>query len=127
MTGASAVRAGNDVTCVLMPSGGIRCWGDNTGGEFGTYSLGLVAVCFNCDVHMPYVHAGVFNITTPAYYYTPPSFDFFTGLQAIGAAGEVVCTLTTAGGASCWGHNSFGQCGKLSTLSGSVNAQTFSE
>ncbi len=33
ITGASAVAAGDAHICVLMTTGGVRCWGQNTSGQ----------------------------------------------------------------------------------------------
>jgi alpha-tubulin suppressor-like RCC1 family protein len=35
VTGATAVRAGNGVTCALVGDGGVSCWGDDGLGQFG--------------------------------------------------------------------------------------------
>jgi alpha-tubulin suppressor-like RCC1 family protein len=35
LTGATAIAAGDDHTCALVPIGSVKCWGDNIYGGLG--------------------------------------------------------------------------------------------
>ena len=94
----AAATTGTD-TCAVMITGGLRCWGDNTGGQLGNGSM----------------------VGTSA----PVATDVLTGLKAVTLGnttdgvgyptGGHVCALTTSGGVRCWGSNTYGELGNGTT------------
>jgi len=80
-----AIAAGDQHTCALMVSGGVRCWGDNLYGQLGD------------------------GTTTDRK--TPQTSDVLTGVQAIAAGDSHTCALMDSGGVRCWGDNYFGELG----------------
>ncbi len=91
-SGMAAVSAGGSHTCALTTAGGLKCWGNNLDGELGdgttTTHLTPVDVCTNPGCTAP-----------------------LTGAAAVSAGSLHTCARTTAGGAKCWGDNSYGQLG----------------
>jgi alpha-tubulin suppressor-like RCC1 family protein len=71
--------------CVLLTTGGVRCWGGNDFGQLGNGTT-----------------TGIFS---------PPTSDVLTGVQSVAAGRFFTCALMTTGGVRCWGNNDFGQLG----------------
>ncbi|MEX1254880.1 MAG: flexitail domain-containing putative surface protein [Dehalococcoidia bacterium] len=90
LSDVSAITAGYYHTCALTTSGAAKCWGENEDGQLG---IGAID------------------------YQPHPSPADVVGLQAdvaaiaTGSFANHTCALTSAGGATCWGENSFGQLG----------------
>jgi alpha-tubulin suppressor-like RCC1 family protein len=82
-----AIAGGNNHTCALTISGGVKCWGDNSAGQVGNDSAG-------------------------AFVPTPVDVVGLTSdVLVIATGSNHTCALTTSGGVKCWGDNSAGQIG----------------
>ena len=91
-SGLAAVSAGGNHTCALTSNGGINCWGLNANGQLG-------------------------NISTGAQFNTPVATSGFSaGFSALAAGANHSCSVTSSGGAQCWGWNGSGQLGNGNTV-----------
>lgn len=90
------VSAGDHRTCGVTAVGIAACWGNNTFGGLGDGS--------GTDWSSPVLVAGGLRLTSV----TAAGGEEFD-------SGDHVCGVTTAGAASCWGFNSFGQLGDGTT------------
>jgi alpha-tubulin suppressor-like RCC1 family protein len=85
-SGVIAISAGYFHTCVLMDTGGVKCWGWNQFGELG-------------------------DDTTTDRWAPVDVVGLSSGITAVAASDLHTCALTSAGGVKCWGQNEFGQLG----------------
>jgi len=85
-SGVVALTVGNDHTCALTESGGVKCWGNNLPGKLGDGTT--------TERHTPVDVSGLTS-----------------GVRALEAGGDHTCALTAAGGLQCWGDNGSGQLG----------------
>jgi alpha-tubulin suppressor-like RCC1 family protein len=140
-TSATQVALGQEHTCAVTTSGGVRCWGGNDFGQLGdgrTVSRPLPGVVFGLT-------SGVAAITTGAFHscallstggvkcwgqnvskqlgdgtgkerHKPVDvFGLTSGVTAITAGALHTCALLSTGGVKCWGHNSNGELGDATT------------
>src|ERR1700687_2758122 len=92
---APSIATGEARSCAVNSSGGVFCWGDNTGGALGK--------------------------GTPIMSLSPlPVRGLSAQVAAIGSGSRHSCALTTAGGALCWGNNLRGQLGTGTNTNSSV-------
>lgn len=89
ISGATAIAAGADHTCVVLGDGSVRCWGRDRYGQLGD--------------------GGPFTFQNP----TPVEATGVDDAVAISAdaTGDHTCVLRSTGTLSCWGFNYFGQLG----------------
>jgi alpha-tubulin suppressor-like RCC1 family protein len=85
------LTSGDFHTCVLTATGGVKCWGKNTGGLLGDGSTILK--------NKPVDVVGLSN-----------------GVIQLSAGNEHTCALTTIGGVKCWGNNVSGELGDGTTI-----------
>jgi alpha-tubulin suppressor-like RCC1 family protein len=94
---AQAIAAGDNFTCVVTTTGGVRCWGADAAPTGRTDCMCLDECCG-----------------------TPSTSDALTGVRSMstlpgqGQDGHV-CALTATGGVRCWGYNTYGQLGDGTT------------
>lgn len=88
------LAAGKDHSCALLGSGRIRCWGNNSAGEYGdgTWNTRL--------------HPG--DVSGPSHFDALVGLDGITGITA---GNRHTCALHRDGGVLCWGSNSNGKLG----------------
>lgn len=92
ITNIAQVAAGEDHTCAVTTTGGVKCWGNNVFGQLGDSTT--VARSAPVDV-----------------------IGLGSGVSAIAAGRHHTCAVTTSGGVKCWGWNSSGQLGDGTTVS----------
>jgi alpha-tubulin suppressor-like RCC1 family protein len=85
-SGVTAVAAGENHTCAVVPGGGLKCWGSNGNGQLGTGTTGSRN--------------------------TPADVAGLTGDVIAVAAGYSHTCAVTAGAVKCWGWDSYGQLGQ---------------
>lgn len=88
---AIQLSVGGDHTCVLLDTGGVRCWGGNSNGQLG-YG------------HTDDLGAGSGDMPRP---------DVQLGGKAIQVVTGSIhsCALLDSGNVKCWGRNTYGQLG----------------
>ena len=89
------VSTGNDYTCALTSSGGVKCWGFNEHGELGDGTT--------TDSATPVDVAGLSS-----------------GVASISTGPSHACALTTGGGVKCWGYSYGGELGDGNDTSSST-------
>jgi alpha-tubulin suppressor-like RCC1 family protein len=135
----AAIAAGNQYACALTIAGGMKCWGLNGYGELGDgtttqrltpvdvvgLTSGVTAIapapadfvtcavttgggakCWGYDGYGALGDGTYTNSSAPV-----DVTNLSSGVTAIAASGLHACALTAAGGAKCWGDNSFGELG----------------
>lgn len=94
-SGVAALAAGEDHTCALTTSGGVKCWGRNWAGQLGDGTTE--------------------NRLTPV-----DVSGLTSGVVALTADSSHTCAATVSGGAKCWGANNYGQLGDGTTSNRNV-------
>jgi alpha-tubulin suppressor-like RCC1 family protein len=82
---ASQIAVGDQHACGLRPTGEVRCWGNNAGGQLGD--------------------------GTTVNRYTPVVVSGLSGALKITAGESHTCALISGGSVKCWGQNTNGQLG----------------
>ncbi len=96
--GVKVLSAGDDFSCVVTSAGGVKCWGNNDGGQLGT---GIVYT--DSSMQASNVPVDVKGITS--------------GATAVSAGGDHACAIVGSGSVKCWGHDEYGKLGNNSTHS----------
>ncbi len=141
----SMIAPGEESTCALTTSGGVKCWGYNASGEVGDGTLTdrstPVDVCADssCTSTLSGVTAiaagdkhacaligggvkcwgqnnGMLGDGTMTDRHTPVDVSGLTsGVSQIVTEGWHTCALMLSGGVKCWGNNFYGQLGNGTT------------
>lgn len=84
------LATGDVHSCVVLNTGGIRCWGHNINGEVGIGNYDPVP--------------------------SPSANDILPNASGVAAGHLFTCGVTQAGGVRCWGYNGRGQLGDATDL-----------
>ncbi len=134
------IAGGEDHTCAITPSGGVKCWGGNSRGQLGNGTTTDSAV----PVDVSGLTSGVISVATGQSFscaltsartvkcwgkgdfgqlgnnqngdeLKPVDVQNLVDVSSIAAGCKHMCATTNAGGASCWGWNDEGQLGNGTT------------
>ncbi len=86
-SGVAALSAGGTHTCALTTGGGVKCWGNNYGGQLGNGTAGGLS-SVPVDVN-----------------------GLSSGVVSVKAGSGSTCAVISTGGIKCWGGNDRGQIG----------------
>jgi len=140
-SGVSAVTAGVYHTCALTTSGGVKCWGDGTGGSnrlgngedldynapddvsglsSGVYSIdaganhtcAVISGAMKCWGHNGSGQLGNGTVVTAS---IPDDVSDLSGVVAVSAGASHTCAALQTGLVKCWGLNGTGQLGDGTT------------
>jgi alpha-tubulin suppressor-like RCC1 family protein len=94
-SGVASIGTGDDFSCALMATGGVKCWGNNSSGQLGDGGSGG-ARSFPDDLAVP------------------------VSATALSVGWAHSCYLSSSGGVLCWGRNDFGGLGNGTTSNQSL-------
>ncbi len=134
---AAQISSGLAHTCVLLETGGVRCWGDNAQGQLGDGTT--TATAYPVDVALPSLatkiaaggntscallvdatvvcwggnSTGELGASTGSAIYSasPLAVESLTGATDISVGNDFACAIVTNGHVRCWGSNVAGQLG----------------
>jgi alpha-tubulin suppressor-like RCC1 family protein len=136
--GVVAIAAGNNHTCAVTTSGGVKCWGNNPTGGIGDggpktirlvpvdvsgLSSGVIALAAGLGHTCALLRSGGVKCWGFNFYgqlgdgsgndrLTPVDvLGLSSGVIAVSAGARHTCAVTNAGGVKCWGNNGVGQLG----------------
>jgi alpha-tubulin suppressor-like RCC1 family protein len=136
-TGVAAISTFADTTCALTTAGGVKCWGEGEGGALGNGAEDMSAVPVDVigldrgvtAISVGYLHACAMidtggvkcwgdnsdgqlgDGTTESRDEPVDVIGLDPGVVEVSAGGGQTCALTSAGAVSCWGNNTWGECG----------------
>ncbi|GAB7564494.1 hypothetical protein LG202_25340 [Methylobacillus methanolivorans] len=143
-SGVASVTAGDNHTCAVASSGGLKCWGYNINGQLGNdaaftsqptpvdvlgMTSGVASVTAKGNHTCAVTSSGGlkcwgYNINgqlgnDAAFTSQPTPVDVLgmtSGVASVAAGNSHTCAVTSTGGLKCWGNNSFGQLGNDAAL-----------
>jgi cysteine-rich repeat protein len=89
----TALTAGSEHNCVIVSSGGVKCWGGSWYGTLGNGTSGP-GIYSATPVNVTGLSSGVVYVASGVYH---------------------TCAILSSGGAMCWGRNGYGQLGDGTT------------
>jgi len=95
ISGAVQVSGGGFTSCVVLLTGNIKCWGENSYGQLG-------------------------NGTSNNISYSPTSVQNISNAASVHVGNDDACALLATGNIKCWGANRSGQLGNGSTSDSSI-------
>ena len=104
-SGVSAIAAGLAHTCALTSGGGVKCWGNNNGGQLGTGTTPAGDPRRDRAWEGANDNAQLGNYTTTDSSTPVDVSGLASGVSAIAAGYYHTCALTSGGGVKCWGSN----------------------
>jgi alpha-tubulin suppressor-like RCC1 family protein len=136
LSGVTAISAGGDFTCSLLPNETVMCWGHNGYGQLGDGTKmnrttpvavsglsGVIAIAAGLRSACALLSGGVVkcwgdnfngelgNGTKGSPSTTPVTVSGLNGASAVSVGNSHACAVVAAGAAKCWGENSDGQLG----------------
>ena len=146
ITKGRGLALGNQHTCVLMDTGAVKCWGDNSQGQLGVGTTTGSGGNFAYPVNTLVLTSRVREIAAGAYYtcarledggvkcwganengqlgdgttirrLTPVAGGVSSDAVALATGSIHACVLLGSGGVKCWGANHYGQLGNGTTTS----------
>ncbi|OGP17950.1 MAG: hypothetical protein A2V21_306990 [Deltaproteobacteria bacterium GWC2_55_46] len=95
LANTTSISAGTNHTCAVINSGAVRCWGDNSSGQLGSFwtIISLIPVINDTNSRTPLTVTGVSSAT------------------AVAAGLAHSCAVLSSGKTVCWGENANGQLG----------------
>lgn len=94
-SGVAGVGLGENHSCAVTNTGGVKCWGRNDAGQLGSASA---ETCGTIPLDLP--------CST-----TPQDVAGLSNIVQVSAGQYHTCALTDTGGVKCWGGNDLGQLG----------------
>lgn len=139
--GVLALAASTYYTCAVTATGGMKCWGNNGGGQLGdgttvdsptpvdvlglgsgvsAIAAGLAHTCAMTAIGgvLCWGYNGGAQVGPGGgfpFQYTPVGVGGLGVATAIAAGGELTCAVTSGGGLKCWGYNDRGEAGMGTT------------